>query len=155
MPRYEFLKHDLVCECGSIVSGTVFFQWGYCSRRAYYNDPTYQIGDLIRWRKARDGSIPAWTYFPDVSGNIGDSSCENLVVTFPAEGWDYGYRCTECRRAIAGSAVRIEAGRIVGAWLFYPGDLLDQENVDVFLSEGGTLIPRPEWYDHPMPIRDI
>lgn len=149
MASYAHLIALLPCpHCGAFLPGPddnlLAFQWGYCPSRQPWNELFYRPGDPLHWRLDDAGRIPPWSYFEGVlqGGNVGDPAVRDLLVrAFDLGGGDL---CCGGRRG-GDIALRIEGGRIVRLDRIPPG-------CDVALLHGdGSVEPRPEWDDHPMP----
>ena len=152
MPRFAFCNvPSLSCPgCGATEFGddrvtTLRVAWGLAVAQQPIPRFDYEIGDMIRWRSCLEGTIHPWTFFRDVSVNIGDPQITNVVVL---DDWA-ARRCRECGTSIGGGAVQITGGRIAGARLFVDGEFGDDEMVDtlVVLPDGSIMpLPEPEAY---------
>ncbi len=158
MPRYSYVQAPLHCpECNTYVADILCILWGYSTSSIFSSKDAYQIGDAIRWRACRDGSVPAWSYFTTEPGqpphgNIGDPSVRDLVV----RDWWYrsgSYRCPEGHR-IGGGAVEIRDGVVTRVWLHPPGEFEDDETDIYLIADDGQLLPMGDWWDHSMTKTD-
>lgn len=149
MPHYSYLRADLHCpNCNILITDLLWFQWGYSPGYAVREEFVYQVGDPIKWKKCQSGEIPAWTYFGEGGGNLGDPSIKNLIVRDSAQ-YFLQQPCSNCQYRLGGAALEIVDGKIVKAWLLVPNEL--DENVDAFVRErNGALKPMHSWNDHPM-----
>src|SRR5215218_4371994 len=120
MPRFAHLDERVPCpECGADLAyiDRIGFQWGYCDYPYSENyGMGYQIGEAVAWRVDANGRVPAWRYFEDDSGNIGDPRAADVVVREGEFGID---RCAGCGWQFGAIGVVIRAGVIESA-LPYP-----------------------------------
>jgi hypothetical protein len=149
MPKFAHVAERVpcpMCRVDLACNNRVGFQWGYCPYP--YSDSEregYRVGDPLLWRADTCGRVLAWRYFHDGTANIGDPRDADVVVR---EGEFEISRCPGCGWAFGGIGVVIRDGRIEAVQVFPkwpPG-------VDIFVvGPAGELVPRPDWYDRPMP----
>ena len=75
MPSFAIVEADSRCPscCSPLPRHLVGFQWGYCFVPLGSSYAMYRVGEPLRWRLDRSGSVPAWCYFlGGTGGNIGD-----------------------------------------------------------------------------------
>jgi hypothetical protein len=153
MPAHAFLHAAVACPaCGTQLDDQVWFQWGFCISRAQLPETTYTLGDAIRWRECKDGTVPSWTYLyaGDVctGGNMGTPDERHVIV----RDWANTHEgpCLHCGVALGSTVVEIRDGRIVRAWITRKGELPEGE-VHRVLPDGqlSTLVLG----DHPMDLR--
>ncbi|MDQ3641413.1 MAG: hypothetical protein M3450_08115 [Actinomycetota bacterium] len=148
MPRFAFCNvPPLPCPgCGARQFGDHSIQslrvgWGLAVAQVPIPRFDYAIGDRIRWRTCLEGTIHPWTFFRDISVNIGDPRITDVVVL---DDWP-ARRCPTCGTHIGGGAVHITGGRITEARLFVDGEFGDDELVDTFVMRpDGSIEPLPE-----------
>lgn len=122
---------------------------GVCSGYKVEEEHVYKLNGSVYWKTCNDGSKPAWTYFDERQGNIGDPSVLNLIVRDSSHYWQYPLKCSNCQNLLGGAAVKIFGGILLDVWVYKPGELDD--NVDIYLIMlDGSLKPILEWNDHPM-----
>lgn len=146
MPLLAYLATDVRCSsCGEIITDLVAFQWGYCCGYRPRPEASYEPGDLVRWRGCSDGSVPAWAFFGDNIGNVGNPSHADLIVR------DYWHEdlTHSCGNEIGGVAIEVRRGVIVRGWAYPPGYLDNSSEFYRFESDGSPS-PIPDWDDHPM-----
>lgn len=150
MPSFAYVKQDINCPyCNFAVHNLTAFQWGFCPGYNVQEKYIYKLNDSIYWKTCKDGSKPAWTYFDERQGNIGDPSILNLIVRDSSHYWQYPLSCRNCQRLLGGAVVKIIEGNIARVWVYEPGELDNQ--IDIYLIIGdGSLKPMMEWNDHPM-----
>jgi hypothetical protein len=110
VPKFVYLDLMVPCPtCGRDVTcdGPVGFQWGYCDAPGGSMDARYRIGDAIVWRADADGRVPAWRYFHDGSGNIGDPRCLDLDVRENEHGIS---ACRHCGQPFGAIEMHIRRG---------------------------------------------
>lgn len=170
MPKLAFIETELRCPfCDTVITDILFFQWGYCPGAGPHPESTYNVGDTLNWKKCKDGSIPAWTYFEYTeswqTANMGDPTIKHLIV----KDWfnhHYLEQCNNCKEPLGGAAVEIHNNIIVRAWLCKPNefndrfkfklpipesdDFIDQTVDNYVLLENGDILPQPSWSDHSM-----
>ena len=158
MPDYAYLETALPCpHCGRQVADLLWFQWGWCAGYAPRPESTYVPGDAIRWRRAPDGTVPAWTSFragdASAGSNLGDPAVRDLVVRDSAQYWLLD-PCPYCGGALDGGAVEIHGGVVSRGWLLRPGEL--PAGVEVFsLGPSGVPRPLPGSANPPMRLVDV
>jgi hypothetical protein len=151
MPLFAHLTVDIRCpQCGSLVRDLVEFQWAYCRGYALRTETSYVIGDEVRWRTCADGSIPAWSFFAEGAGNVGDPGFKDLVVR------EYWLADTphDCGLVLGGIAVEVRDGVITKAWAYQSGDF-DNSSYFYVLNRDGSTTPMPDWDDHAMDWVDV
>ncbi len=130
MPVYAYLENDdIPCpECGNSLrieaqpwTQYVKFWWGSCPSRVPIEP--YQLGDAIRWRPSKDGTVHGWMSFNGYGCNIGEPAIENITVTdIRGELCQLPHTCPFCETEIGGTAIEIRTGHIEKAWAFRPGE---------------------------------
>ena len=132
--------------------GPLEIQWGYCPGADVWYP--YAMGEAIRWRVCRDGSIPRWTFFSPSDGplgaNIGDPAYENLVLL---DDWWIG-QTHDCLTRLGGAAIEVRGGVITKAWIFSPGEFEDVNTPAYLISEDGELNSMWDGEDHRMNTLD-
>jgi hypothetical protein len=160
MPHYAYLATELRCpKCSTLVTDVVWFQWGFSPGHRLREEYLYHVGEPIKWRHCKDGSILSWAYFmdeqPTGGANIGDTAITNVIVRDVAQFWwedpAKRRRCEHCGGPIEGAAIEIRDGVIQRAWVYRSGELDNQVEYFILQPDGGVK-PMPEWNDHPMGI---
>jgi len=135
MPLYAFVRYDQIpCpHCGAILPNAsqghplyITFQWGYCPSR-WPSEVIYRVGDSVYWRTCRDGVVRGWTTFDGGKAfNVGDPAINALIVTdVGSDVAHFPTSCPACGKPIGGAALHIERNRIISAWAFAPGRLIE------------------------------
>lgn len=151
MPLIAYLATDVRCSsCGETITDLLAFQWGYCCGYRPRKEASYELGDRLRWRGCSDGSVPAWAFFGDNEGNVGDPSYTDIIVR---EYWSEDFTHS-CGTAIGGMAIEIRRGEIVRAWAYPPGEI-DNSSLIYRYEPDGSPSPMPGWDDHPMSRVDL
>jgi hypothetical protein len=153
VPKFAHLIAEVPCPgCAAdlAVGGRIAFQWGYCEIPMHSSADSavdaYLVGESIHWRAVRDGLVPAWAYFADGSGNIGDPAFRDVLV----REWEIGLtQCRACHVPFEGIGVEIRGGVIREVRAFTNG--LPNAEVSLILPDG-SLVPQPDWDDHPMRV---
>ncbi len=156
MPKYAYLGTELKCpHCGVVVTDFAAFQWGFCPGYGPRIEHIYHIGDEIKWRCLRDGTIPSWAYFRNGEGNIGEPAVTNLFTheefQFYRDSSHPQKQCLSCESKLEGAIIEIKNGHLVRAWIYQKGEFDHTVSYFVILKNG-ELRPMPEWNDHQMPI---
>jgi hypothetical protein len=124
--------------------------WGYCPGYNVRQHLVYRVGDAIRWRVCRDGTIPPSTFFGASECNVGDPAYENLVLL------DHSMigETHACLTRVGGAAVEVRGGVITKAWVFRPGEFEDDDTTSYLIGEDGELTSMwegegrpPNWID--------
>ncbi len=151
MASYAYLKTDLNCPyCEKTITDMIAFQWGYCPGNWPRPEHIYQLYEKIRWKSCIDGSVPIWAYLDDTTeANIGDTSIKSLLVRDSSHFWSNNVVCDSCKRELGGAVVKIENGTIQKAWIYKQGEIDDNVDIFVILSDE-HMKPMPEWNDHKM-----
>ncbi len=149
MPKFAHVLAAVPCRgCGADLSvgGRVAFQWGYCSAPMHSNAEAdaYAVGNELVWGAGPDGRVPAWVYFSDGSGNLGDPWHGDVLV----RECEFGeWRCGGCGREAGGVYVLVRGGRVAAVEVREAA--LPPADVCV-VGLDGELSPRPGWEDAPM-----
>jgi hypothetical protein len=154
MPSFAHLSTELLCPvCHSFLTDHVWFKWGHCMGYGPKQGLIYHIGDSIRWRQCRDGSIPPWVYFGTSEGNFGDPSVHDVLVRDTSPLFATEPVCEHCKRPLGGAIVEVRNDKIKRAWIYLPGEF--SEDVTIYTIEhDGEIKPRPEWADMSMRLID-
>lgn len=144
VPLLAHLTAEIRCpKCSDLVADTVQFQWAYCRGYRAVPETSYRVGDEVRWRICPDGSIPAWSFFGDGDGNVGDPDVRNVIVR---DCWleDALHGCGE---VLGGVALEVREGTITRVWGYASGDF-DNSSFFYVPKSDGTKTPMPGWDDH-------
>lgn len=150
MPSYAFFEGPITCQCGDIITDVAWFQWGYCAGYAPHPDSIYRIGDSIRWRKCKDGTIKNWVYFSNGGGNIGEPGVTDLIVLDNVSA-QHIETCPSCGIMLGGLFVRILGGVIRDVSVYERGQFPEEAEIYLILPDD-SFVAKPEWYDYPMEV---
>lgn len=136
--------------CHSEVCDEVHAHWGL------WPEPrVLRIGDELNWLRDANGDPLTSYVIHKRSANIGDPQIPHLWLLDEnhLDPW-WEPHCPHCREAIDGVGVEIIGNRISDARVFRRGDLFSTDEplpqVTAIEVADGKLVPRPEFYDHPM-----
>lgn len=153
MPKFAHVAAAVPCSgCGADLAaafgGRVAFQWGYCAAPLFGYGDAYKLGDELVWGAASDGRVPAWVYFGDGPGNLGDPRYGDVLV----REWEFErWQCAACDREAGGVYVLVRGGRVVSV---EARDSIPSPAGVCEVGPEGELTPREDWDDHPMEMVD-
>jgi hypothetical protein len=154
MSSYAHLSAELRCPlCHSFLTDLVWFKWGHCLGFGPKPGFVYHVGDSIRWRQCKDGSVPSWAYFGNSEGNLGDPSIHDLLVRDTGPLFAIEPVCEHCKRPLGGAVVEVRNDKIKRAWIYLPGEFSEDVTIYTIECDGG-IKSRPEWEDKPMRLID-
>lgn len=136
MPSYAHVAVDLRCPgCDRPMTSLLSICWGYCPGYSVRDHLVYRVGDAIRWRVCRDGTIPSSAFFGPAECNVGDPAYENLVLL------DHSMigETHDCLTRVGGAAVEVRGGVITKTWIFSPGEFEDDDTMAYLSDEYGEL----------------